>query len=120
MILHGTYKQAILKNQSRDPVLKIVYEWTTEHSRPVLRTPATTASQFLLENYLFFPNLRVHENIKLIFINTQPLKNNNELPQYTDDNLSSQISPLCLPLNLFYSAFNKVHENSHFCLDIAH
>ena len=36
-----------------------------------------------------------------------------KLPHYTDDNLSCRKSRLCLPMTLFYSAFDKVHEHSY-------
>ena len=43
-----------LKYQKRDPVLKIVCEWFTEESRPVVETPVITVGPFLLQLYHFF------------------------------------------------------------------
>ena len=73
----------------RDLVVKILYNWIPEKSRPVLKTPVITASPFLLEYYRLFPNVYSIEMTKLITIKTQPLKNIDRLPQYTDDNISS-------------------------------
>ena len=42
-----------------------------------------------------------------------------KLPQYADDDDSSQNSRLCLPLILFYSALDKYQEHSHAGLHIA-
>ena len=41
--------ETILKDQQRDPVLKIMYERITEKARPSERTPIITASPYLLE-----------------------------------------------------------------------
>ena len=47
------------------------------------------------------------------------MKNNEEIPQSNDDNFSSQVFRLCLPLTLFHYAFDKVHALSHAGLHIA-
>ena len=58
-------------------------------------------------------------NTKPKTIKTQPLKNNDKLPQYTDDSFRSQISRLSLELKLLYSAFDKTHKRSHVGLHLA-
>ena len=112
--------EIILTYQIRYPVLKVVYKWITEKSGPAKKTPFTTATPFLLEFYRIFPSLYFGESTKLITIITQNLKNVDNLPQLTDDNLSSQISRSCLSLPLFQTAFDKFLEHSHAGLHIAH
>ena len=41
--------ETTLKYQKRDSLLKVVYKWITENSRPVAETPVKTASPPLLE-----------------------------------------------------------------------
>ena len=101
-----------LKYQKRGPVLKTVYKWIFENLPPVVKTPVIIAS-LLLENYRIFPNLYIDENAKVTFTEAQLLKKKDKLPQYADDNLSSQNSRLCLTLTLFFSVFDAVHEHSH-------
>ena len=65
-----------------------------------------------------FPNLHFHEITDLTTIKTRPLKSIDELPQY-NDNLSSEFSRLCLPVCLFQSALDEVHEHSQSGLHFA-
>ena len=84
-----------------------------------MKTPVITGGPFLLEYCRTFPNLYTDQNTKLITIKPPSLNKNDKLPQNADDNFSSQISRMCLPSNLFYSAFDKLHEHSHAGLHIA-
>ena len=99
--------ETILKFQKRDPVLKMVYKWITEKSRPVKKTLIIAGSPFLLYYYRTFPKLYIDENTKLITIKTQPLQINDDLPQYIGDNFSSHTSHFGLPLTMFRSACDK-------------
>ena len=101
----------VLKNQKRDPALKILYNWITKSSRLVTKkTPNFTASLLLLECYGLPPNLYIDEHTRLITVKNQVLQNKDKLPQYTVDHLSSQDSRLCLPLTSFHSAFDKIYD----------
>ena len=96
-----------------------MYKWIFENSRFVLKTHLITANPLFPEKYRFFPNLYFDEITKPKTIETQHLEKKDEHSQYIDDNLSSQLSGLGLPLNLFHSAFDKVHEHSHASLKCA-
>ena len=99
--------------------LKIGYNGITEMSRLVVKTPVITANPFLLE--YFRDCFQVCKLMTLpTTIEIQTLKKIDELPHYTDDNLCSQISRLCLPLNLLNSAFDKDCEHSHAGMRNAH
>ena len=98
-----------LKCQRRDSVLKFVTKCNNESSHPVTKTPNKTASPISLEIWISFPNLYLVEHTGLIKLRNQLLINNDKLPQYTDDYLSSQDSRIGLSLTLFYSLFDKVH-----------
>ena len=81
--------ETILKYQKIDVVLKILYQRITESSTVVTKTPIITASHFL-DSYWLFPNLQLDEHNGLITFLNQLLENSDELPQFTDDMLSSQ------------------------------
>ena len=84
------------------------------------KTPIITAVLILLGYYRLFSNLYIDEHTGLITTSNQLLKNTDKLPRYIDDNLSSQISRLGLPLTVFHPVFDTVHEHSHSGLHIAH
>ena len=44
---------------------------------------------------------------------SQLLRNNDKIPHYTDDNFSTHDFRLCIPLTIFHSASDIVHEISH-------
>ena len=54
-----------------------------------------TASPFLLEYRRLFPHLYFDGITGIVTFKSQPLKHNDKHPQLTEDNLSSQDSPLC-------------------------
>ena len=66
----------------------------------------------MLEKRRLFPNLNFDEKNELTTIETQPLKNNSKILQYTDDTFSSQMPRLCLQLKLSHTAFDKIQEHS--------
>ena len=103
---------------SEKSILLLKFYWIGSLQIDIL-LPTLTVSLFLLEYYQLSPNLYFDEKFKMAANKTQPPKSNDKLPQYTDDNVSSQISRLCLPLNLFCFAFYKFHENSQAGLHIA-
>ena len=111
--------ETILKYQKKEPVLKIARKRTTEKSRPFVKTPFITASPIFLERYRIFADLHFDENTKLITIKLPCLKSVYKLPQYAEVVVFSRISRLCLPLFLFYSAFDKVNDHSHAGMHIA-
>ena len=82
-----------------------------------MKTPIITAGSFLLKYHrlIQYPG----ERTKLINIKTQVLKKNDKLPQYTDNNLSSQFFLAFAFHRLFFSAFNKFPEKCPAGLRIA-
>ena len=65
----------------------------------------------MLECYLFFHVCILMEEINCNYQN--PLSENyiSKLPNYTDDNFSSQMSRFSLPLKMFSSAFHNFQEH---------
>ena len=102
--------------RKRNSVPKIMYKWITGVHVLLWTTPVITASPCLLEHYRKFPKLYIDENTELT---NQLLKKIDKLPQYTDDNVSSQITRWRLPLNLFSSASDKFREFFYAGLHIA-
>ena len=76
------------------------------------------ASPILLDYYKFFPSLGIGDRTGLVTSETQILESRHKLVQFLDHNLFSQVPRLCLPLALFISAFDKVHEHYHAALKI--
>ena len=62
------------------------------------KTPIFTAAPVLLENYRFFPNLKIVEHATLKKTKGIPFsKNKGKLPLFIDSILASQDSRLCYP-----------------------
>ena len=98
--------------------MKFAFKWITELPLPLTNTPTATATLFLQKEKAFFLNLYVDENAGLTTNKNHPLKDNDRLPQSTDNILFSQGSPLCLPRVLFKSAFDELLERSFAGLNI--
>ena len=103
----------ILKNQKKDPVLKVVSEWITESSRLLTKTPELFVSPFWLVDYQFLTNLFNDEIIEMMKFKIEHLKYIDDFPQCTNDNLFSQTFRSCLPLSLFHSVYDNFHDYSH-------
>ena len=101
--------ETVLKDQKKNLELILHYKWVAVTSRPMIKTMIISASPFLLDFYRMFRNVYFGEQTRLITVMKQLLKNNDKLPQNADDNLTSQISCLGLPLTLFHSSFDKYH-----------
>ena len=99
--------------------MRMVYKCITGISRPVVKTPALSALPFLLRSYSISQNLYMDENTKLIIFKILPRKFEDELPRCAIHKIPSQISRLCLPLNVFFLISIKFREHSHAGLHMA-
>ena len=98
------------QQQSQDPVLRTVYSWIIKIEKPETLTPLITGTPFLHAYYKRFSELFIDDSTNLISFYTKHPTTLNQ--SFTPDFVRATIR-ICLPLRLFKTVFNKLHEHSH-------
>ena len=107
------------QQQSQDPVLRTVYSWLTHNEKTEFLTLLFTGTPFLHAYYKRFPQLFIEDSTNLIDLYTtntkSPATHHTSSPKITRDTIR-----IWLPLRLFRTVFNKLHEHSHIGIKITY
>ena len=99
------------QQQSQDPVLRTVYSWLTHNEKPEFLTLLITGTPFSHAYYKRFPQLFIEDSTNLIDLYTtntkSPATHHTSSPNIIRDTIR-----IWLPLRLFRTVFNKLHEHS--------
>ena len=99
--------------QTQDPVLKRVYHWIPQNTKPEYPTPLIHGSPFLHANYKIFSHFFIDDGTNLISVYTK-IKSFSDTQSNTTPPLVYSKVRICLPFRLFKKkAFNKLHAHFH-------